>query len=76
MGPTLFSIYINSLIAELEPVTVSRHCFADDLCIVCYSQEKLEKAIKIIFKWCDRMKMLVNKDKSGILAIRNDMRTK
>ena len=37
LAPTLFSIYINSLLVELEPVTVSRHCFADDLCVVCYS---------------------------------------
>ena len=76
LGPTLFNIYINSLLIDLEPFTVSRHCFADDICIVCYSQDQLTKAINTINKWCDKMKMQVNAAKSGILAIRNDLRTR
>ena len=37
MGPTLFSIYINSLLIELEAVTISRFAFADDIAFVCYN---------------------------------------
>ena len=37
IAPTLFSIYINTLLEELEPHTISRHGFADDIAFVCYS---------------------------------------
>ena len=76
LGPTLFSIYINSLLKELEPTTISRHAYADDLAIVCYDQFQLEKSIKTIQDWCTRTKMALNKAKSGILVIRVDGRTR
>ena len=76
ISPTLFSIYINSLLVELGDVTVSRHAYADDLGFICYDQSKLEKAIEIVKSWCTRMKMALNKLKSGIMVVRVDGRTR
>jgi hypothetical protein len=42
IAPTLFSIYINSLLLELEATTVQRLAYADDVAFVCYDQRKLE----------------------------------
>ena len=50
--------------------------YADDVAFVCYDQRKLEQSIAIVDRWCQRMKMQLNKKKSGILAIRADRRTK
>ena len=76
MGPTLFSIYVNSLLIELQSVTISRMAFADDIAFVCYGKRQLEQAISIVRKWCTKMKMELNNSKSGILAIRVDNRTR
>ena len=76
LSPTLFSIYINSLLTDLEEVTVSRHAYADDLAIVCYDLKKLKQAITIITQWCERTKMALNKAKSGIMVVRVDNRTR
>ena len=75
LSPSLYNIYFDTLLKELEASTVSRHAWADDLAFVCHSQNDLETALTTVNKWCSKMGMLVNKEKSGILAIRVDKRT-
>ena len=45
LSPTLFAIYINSLIKEIKDTTVGRFAFADDLSFVCENKLQLVKTI-------------------------------
>ena len=67
LSPTLFIIMFNDLIKELEEKGFSVYAYADDLCIVQYTKQKLKKAIGIVEKWTVANKMLINKNKSGII---------
>ena len=60
---------------SLEKLTVSRLAYCDDLVFVTNSRTELEAAIDKVNEWCDKTGMSVNKDKSGIMAIRTDKRT-
>jgi hypothetical protein len=75
ISPSLFSIYLVSLLKELEPMTGCRMAYADDLAFTCNSKEKLRGAIRITNAWCNQTGMEVNKDKSAIMVLRKDRRT-
>ena len=76
LSPALFSMYINTLIEELEPLTNYTMAFADDLAFVNTSIVELEKAIETVEKWCLRYGMQINKEKSGVMAVRLDKKTR
>ena len=67
---------MNSLIVELQQTSNYVAAWADDIAFVCSSRQELVQAINTAESWCKRMGMQLNKDKSVILAVRVDRRTK
>ena len=74
MSPTLFALYINDLIAELNTSNIC-YAFADDLVIVAEGEFQLDQVIGITERWSERNGIEVNKAKSGIIQVRKDRRT-
>ena len=74
LSPTLFALYINDLITELNNNTTC-YAFADDLVIVAKGEYLLDEAIRKIARWSRVNGIEINKQKSGILQIRKDRRT-
>ena len=74
LSPTLFALYINDLIAELNTSNIC-YAFADDLVIVAEGEFQLHQVIEITERWSERNGIEVNKAKSGIIQVRKDGRT-
>jgi hypothetical protein len=64
------------LLKQLEKVTNCAMAYADDLAVTCISRVKLQEALKITEDWCLTTGMEINKDKSAIMRVRKDRRTK
>ena len=64
------------LLKKLDKVTDTAMAYADDLAFACTSKEKLKQALKITEDWCLTTGMEINKDKSAIMRVRKDKRTK
>ena len=64
------------LLKKLEKVTDTAMAYADDLAFTSTSKEKLKLALKITEEWCISTGMEINKDKSAIMRVRKDKRTK
>jgi len=80
LSPTLFGIYINDLVSELNShdlgvklrdVKVSILLFADDIVLIAESAEKLQLMLNIVHEWCRKWKLIVNKEKTKIVHFRN-----
>ena len=78
LSPTLFIIFINSLLDEIEKanlgikmhgITTPGIGFADDLCFMAESMEQLNKLIKICEKWCENWGMQANAKKLATMVI-------
>ena len=67
LSPTLFLIMFDGLIEELKEQNLEVLAYADDLAIVGFGLEELNRAIVTIERWIDRNRMKLNKGKSGIL---------
>ena len=76
ISPSLFSIYMAPLLRKLEKVTDCAMAYADDLAFTCVSREKLKKTLAITEEWCQTTGMEINKEKSAIMRIRKDRRTR
>ena len=76
ISPSLFNVYIDSLIEALKSSTTDIHAWADDISFTCKNKQQLIKAINIAEEWCLKKGMAINKAKSGILALRKDRRTR
>ena len=50
--------------------------YADDLCVLCDGRNQLNNVIKIINKWSKLNGINVNKNKSGIMILKNDIKEK
>lgn len=79
LSPTLFSIYVNDLIDEINQaeqgvkcggVTVSALFYADDIVVMSESPHGLQKQLDIVSKWCYKWRMELNKDKTKIIHFR------
>ena len=64
------------LLKKLEKVTDTAMAYADDLAFTSTSRTKLKSALVIIEEWCISTGMEINKDKSAIMRVRKDRRTK
>ena len=64
------------LLRKLEHVTDCAMAYADDLAFTCVSREKLKGALAITEEWCQTTGMEINKEKSAIMRIRKDRRTR
>ena len=69
ISPVLFDLYIDDLIRILSEYTYDCLAYADDLAIICQSEEILTRVMNDIQKWSDNNKIRINKSKSGIMMI-------
>ena len=76
ISPMLFDLYINDLINELDKNSFEVLAYADDLCVLCDGRNQLYNVIKIIDKWSKLNGIKVNKNKSGIMILKNDIKEK
>ena len=79
LSATLFCIYINDLVHELNKLDLGIKCndtqisillFADDIVLLCDSEHKLQQMLNIVQKWCHKWRLSLNKDKTKIMHFR------
>ncbi len=75
LSPTLFNIYFDDLLRELEWVTNGTLAYADDLVIVTKNRISMISALNVLERWCEKNSMQINKKKSAIMVIKVDRRT-
>ena len=77
LSPTLFSVFINSLLEELNDtcsglvvngINVSVLAYADDIVIVARSEQYLQALLDKLDTWCGNWKMSVNMSKTKIIV--------
>ena len=73
ISPMLFDLYINDLINELDNNSFDVLAYADDLCVLCDGKNQLMNVLKIIDKWTELNDIKVNKSKSGIMILKNNI---
>ena len=73
ISPMLFDLYINDLIDELDKNSFEVLAYADDLCVLCDGRNQLINVLKIIDKWTELNDIKVNKSKSGIMILKNNI---
>ena len=66
LSPTLFALYINDLLVELNDSSTC-YAFADDLVTVAKGRDELNRSIDIIERWSRANGIDINKEKSGIM---------
>ena len=75
-SPTLFNIYIDSLVSELSRTTLRTLAFADDIVFVAKGEVELNSAIAVVENWSSNSGIYLNRSKSAVLLIRADRRTR
>ena len=80
LSPTLFSLFIDSLIKELKSLNLGLDiegliltvlAYADDLVILSDTEEKLQKLMDCLTNWCAKWRLSINNAKSGVIHFRN-----
>ena len=77
LSPTLFAVYINSLINNIENLQngvdlqdgkdpIGILAYADDIVILAESAEELQRSINVAHAWCQKWGMRANVEKCGI----------
>ena len=78
LSPTLFNIFLDDLITDLEQFpgietddfSLSVLCFADDIVIFCDREEKLQSMLNHVADWCSKWCLKVNGNESKVLHVR------
>jgi hypothetical protein len=79
LAPTLFGIFINSLVKEVNSlncgVTYENHqlsilLYADDIVLLSETEDGLQKLLDTLNKWTNRFRMNVNMDKTNVVHFR------
>ena len=80
LSPTLFGLYINDLVKDLNDadkgikltadVTVSCLLYADDLAIIAESEQDLQHQLHVLENWCKKWRMRVNVKKTNVVHFR------
>ncbi len=80
LSPTLFCIFINDLITEINNLNISISIgsgklsiliFADDIVLIADGEEKLQAMINNVELCCNKWELCVNKDKTKVMHFRN-----
>ena len=80
LSPLLFSIAINPLIKELRDkgvgvsiggVRVPGLLFADDLAVICETEDELRQALMYLDQWAKKKRFIFNAKKCGVLVTRD-----
>ena len=75
-SPSLFNIYVNSLIPILKATGAEVLLYADDLVLVTKSRLQTHRALVALEQWCTDNSMKINRKKSATLVARVDRRTR
>ena len=79
MSPILFSMFLNDLATGIKDldcgVTINEHnlsilLYADDIVLIAPNEEKLQKMLDFVSKWCQKWRMAVNTDKTKVVHFR------
>ena len=79
LSPTLFAVYINSLLNEIDHLQngvdmgdgkppIGILAYADDIVILSETNEELQRSINVAHAWCEKWSMKANVAKCGIQA--------
>ena len=83
ISPTLFNLYTNDLVDELNTlkcgVDIDGRCvsillYADDVVIMSDSEENLQKMINCVYSWCRRWRLCANLAKTKVIHFRAERR--
>jgi hypothetical protein len=75
LSPTLFNLYINSMLEKLREKGITALAFADDVALVAKGERKMAEAIDIVKRWGQDHFTELNAAKSGVMSFRIDRRT-
>jgi hypothetical protein len=79
LSPTLFSIYINSLIEDIkktgigipiENIIIAILCYADDIILMAETEKDLQILLNVLYEWSSKWRMKININKSDIIHFR------
>ena len=83
ISSTLFAIYINDLVTEInwhklgidiDGYNLAVLLYADDLVLFTVSEKKLQKLIDILYDWTLTWRISINKQKSNIVHFRHNLK--
>jgi len=81
LSPTLFSLFINDLITEINSLeqgikigreSLSILCYADDIAFIAPSQENLQVMLNTLNTWITKWQLKINGTKSKVMVIGSD----
>lgn len=75
ISPTLFAIYIDDLLRQIQNEGLQVLAYADDLVVYADSVRELNRATEILDEWSGLNGIRINRKKSAILELRVDQRT-
>ena len=79
LSPTLFAIFINDLVEELNNMGLGmiingRHIcallYADDIVLISRDPNSLQKMLDFVYNWCNSWHLSINLQKSGVVHFR------
>ena len=79
MSPTLFSVFVNDLISEINAMhlgvnlgneNISLLLYADDIALVAENEVNLQALLDKLHDWCKKWRVLINTDKSKCVHFR------
>ena len=79
LSPTLFGLYINDLVDEMNvcnsgvnvlDVKLNLLLYADDIALIAESENQLQAMLHILYKWCKKWRLKVNISKTNIVHFR------
>ena len=86
LSPTLFSMYLNDLATGIKDLQCGIHfndafmcsilLYADDIVLIADSEEKLQKQLDFLNKWCKKWRLKVNNSKTKIVHFRPKRRSR
>lgn len=75
LSPTLFNVFLNPLLEELDEIGIDFLAFADDIVLTTTGTLQTSQAISVIERWCLNAGISINKNKSAVMVVRQDRRT-
>ena len=80
ISTTLFALYLNDLALEIlnsgkgiqleEQLNLSILMYADDIALISENEQNLQDMLNIVYNWCSKWGMVLNRDKSKIIHFR------
>ncbi len=80
LSTTLFSIFINDLVFEIQDRGLGIHVhdmlisillYADDIVLLAKTEPKLQTMLNKLNEWCSKWKMSINETKTNVVHFRN-----